>query len=99
MKDDTVLIVMPEIGRNLNANSIIDQNGRAALDHTNGDPMARDVFCMVIGPDGVVNQDSLNTDLGATVDVVPTIADILDSVKILMLAFRATYYKVHFRES
>ena len=46
-----------EIGRNLNANSIIDQNGRAALDHTNGDPMARDVFCMV-GPDGVVNQDS-----------------------------------------
>lgn len=77
MKDDTVLIVMPEIGRNLNANSIIDQNGRAALDHTNGDPMARDVFCMVIGPDGVVNQDSVNTDLGATVDVVPTIADIL----------------------
>ena len=77
MKDDTVLIVMPEIGRNLNANSIIDQNGRAALDHTNGDPMARDVFCMVIGLDGVVNQDSVNTDLGATVDVVPTIADIL----------------------
>jgi hypothetical protein len=77
MKDDTVLIVMPEIGRNLNANSIIDQNGRAALDHTNGDPMARDVFCMVIGPDGVVNQDSVNSDLGATVDVVPTIADIL----------------------
>ena len=77
MKDDTVMIVMPEIGRNQYANSLVDQNGRLALDHTNGDPMARDVFCMVVGPPGVVNQDSVNTDLGATVDVVPTIADIL----------------------
>lgn len=77
MKDDTVLIVMPEIGRNLNTNSLVDENGRAAIDHTNGDPMARDVFCLIVGPDGVVNQNAVNTDLGATVDVVPTIADIL----------------------
>lgn len=77
MKDDTVLIVMPEIGRNQVPNSLIDSNGRAALDHTNGDPMARDVFCMVVGPPGVVSQDKLDSTLGATVDVVPTIADIL----------------------
>ena len=77
MKDDTVMIVMPEIGRNEVANTLIDQNGRAALDHTGGDPMARDVFCMVVGPPNVVSQDKIDTTLGATVDVVPTIADIL----------------------
>jgi len=77
MKDDTVLIVMPEIGRNETPNTIVDQYGRPALDHTNGDPMARDVFCMVVGPPDVISQDSISSDLGATVDVVPTIANIL----------------------
>lgn len=77
MADDTVLIVMPEIGRNQTPNTIYDQYGRPALDHTNGDPMARDLFCMVVGPPDVVHQDSVISDPTATVDVVPTIANIL----------------------
>lgn len=77
MKDDTVLIIMPEIGRNQTGNSIADLYGRAGLDHTNGDPLSRDVFCMVVGPPGVVKQDTTDNTLRATVDVVPTIADIL----------------------
>lgn len=77
MKDDTILIVMPEIGRNLTVNGIMDNYGRFALDHTNGDPLSRDVFGLVIGPAGVVKQNHNSTDLCATVDVVPTIANIL----------------------
>ena len=55
----------------------MDIYGRLGLDHTNGDPLSRDVFCMVVGPPGVVNQDKTENGLQATVDVVPTIADIL----------------------
>lgn len=77
MKDDTVLIIMPEIGRNQTSNNLVDTYGRLGLDHTNGDPLSRDVFCMVVGPPGVVHQDKMVNSLHATVDVVPTIADIL----------------------
>ncbi len=78
MANDTVLIVVPEIGRNGVANSIIDPNGRAALDHTSSDPVAREIFCLIAGPQGVVKQDiEITTTMGKTVDVVPTIADIL----------------------
>ena len=77
MKDDTIMIVMPEIGRNQTTNNLVDIYGRLGLDHTNGDPLSRDVFCMVVGPPGVVNQDKTENALQATVDVVPTIADIL----------------------
>ena len=77
MKDDTIMIVMPEIGRNQTTNNLVDIYGRLGLDHTNGDPLSRDVFCMVVGPPGVVNQDKTENGLQATVDVVPTIADIL----------------------
>jgi hypothetical protein len=55
----------------------MDNYGRFALDHTNGDPLSRDVFGLVIGPAGVVKQNHNSTDLCATVDVVPTIANIL----------------------
>lgn len=77
MADDTVMIVMPEIGRNEIGNGIFDPYGREAIDHTNGDPMARDLFCLVVGPDTIVKQDYVDNSPGATVDVVPTIADIL----------------------
>jgi len=78
MANDTVLVVVPEVGRNGVANSIIDSNGRAALDHTSSDPVAREIFCMIAGPQGVIKQDvEISTTLGRTVDVVPTIAEIL----------------------
>jgi len=79
LADDTILIVVPEIGRNATPNSIIDGNGRYALDHTTSDPMSRELFCLIAGPQGVVNQNvELSTVLGRSIDVVPTIADILD---------------------
>ncbi len=77
MANDTILIVAPEHGRNLQANSIIDQFGRYALDHTS-DQTSREIFCLVMGPPSVVNQNQVITQqLGESIDIVPTIADIL----------------------
>jgi hypothetical protein len=79
MADDTVMIVAPEIGRNSTPNSIVDANGRGALDHTSDDPMSRELFCLVTGPQGVVNQGkTIGAVEGESIDIVPTIGDILD---------------------
>ena len=78
LQNDTVLIVAPEIGRNSTPNSIIDQNGRGALDHTSDNAMAREMFCLVAGPSGVIQQNKVVDTLnGKSIDIVPTIAHIL----------------------
>ncbi len=78
MANDTVLIVAPEIGRNGQTNSLVDANGRFALDHTSSDPIAREIFCLIAGPQGVVEQGKvINNIEGESIDIVPTIADIL----------------------
>ncbi len=88
MADDTVLIVAPEHGRNFYANTSIDIFGRGALDHTaptdpdfNGDPklqMAREIFCLVVGPPNVVVQGQvINTIMGESTEIVPAIANML----------------------
>ena len=79
MANDTILIVVPEIGRNFQPNSLVDGNGRGALDHTSSDPMSRELFCLIAGPPGVVHQNKvINQVEGESIDVVPTVADILD---------------------
>lgn len=88
MADDTVLIVAPEHGRNFYANTSVDAYGRRALDHTaptdpdfSGDPnmqMAREIFCLVVGPPAVVKQNQvINTVMGQSVEIVPAIAHLL----------------------
>ena len=76
MANDTILIVAPEHGRNQAPNSTIDTYGRYGLDHTN-DAMSREIFCLVVGPPGVVNQGQTITSGGESVDIAPTIANIL----------------------
>lgn len=77
MSNDTILIAVPEHGRNLETNTIMDENGRFAIDHTNTET-ARQIFCLVAGPNGVVNQNSvINQPLGQSIDLVPTISNIL----------------------
>jgi hypothetical protein len=77
MANDTILIVAPEHGRNQQPNSTIDTYGRYGLDHTN-DAMSREIFCLVLGPSGVVKQGQvINTPTGESVDIAPTIANIL----------------------
>ncbi|MDX2003317.1 MAG: alkaline phosphatase family protein [Chitinophagales bacterium] len=77
MANDTILIAAPEHGRNLQPNTIADQNGRYALDHT-GDDTSREIFCLVLGPLGKVNQNqTIATQVGESIDIVPTMATIL----------------------
>lgn len=77
MANDTIMIVAPEHGRNLNTNSIVDAYGRNALDHTS-DQTSREIFCLVVGPSGVVNQNTVISSVeGQSIDIVPTIAHIL----------------------
>lgn len=77
MVNNTILIALPEHGRNALPNTVIDPYGRYALDHTN-DEMSREIFCLVTGPSGkVVQNQVINQVQGQSIDVVPTIAKIL----------------------
>ncbi|HLP53128.1 MAG TPA: hypothetical protein VK154_19705 [Chitinophagales bacterium] len=80
MAGDTVLIAVPEHGRNQISNSVIDTYGRYALDHTS-DEMSRKIFCLMAGKGvktgQVLTVDGQGNGIGQSVDVVPTIANIL----------------------
>ena len=77
MANDTVLIVVPEHGRNLEPNTLVDAFGRAALDHTS-DATSREIFCLIAGPPAVVKQNQvIDTPMGESIDVVPTISWLL----------------------
>ena len=80
MADNTILICMPEHGRNLQPNSLTDSNGLAAFDHTSDDN-SREIFAVIAGPQGVVKQGvvagTASDPVGESVDIVPTIAHIL----------------------
>ncbi len=83
MMNNTVLVVAPEHGRNHDGNSTIDTNGRPALDHTasvdfSGDQTARDIFCLVVGPDNVVHQNNvINSQSGESIEIIPLVANML----------------------
>ncbi|MEX0810768.1 MAG: hypothetical protein WD048_01040 [Chitinophagales bacterium] len=80
MANDTIMICMPEHGRNLDSNSIYDDNGLRAYDHTS-DENSRRLFALIAGPPGVVKQNNIvgstANPVGESVDIVPTIAHIL----------------------
>ena len=80
LADDTILICMPEHGRNLDRNNIVDSNGLGAYDHT-GDDNSRRVFTLMVGPSNKVVQGQVlgtpNNPAAESIDVVPTIAHIL----------------------
>lgn len=77
MANNTILIAAPEHGRNQQPNTVIDQFGRYAIDHTS-DAMSREIFCLVVGPTGkVVQNQTITQQVGQSIDIVPTIAHIL----------------------
>lgn len=78
MTNNTLMIIVPEIGRNATGNSLRDANNRAGLDHTSEDDMSRELFCMITGPASVVKQNQvISTVEGESIDVIPTIAHAL----------------------
>lgn len=80
LANDTIMVCMPEHGRNLEKNNIVDDNGFGAYDHT-GDDNSRRVFTMIVGPSDKVVQGQVlgtpNNPAAESIDVVPTIAHIL----------------------
>jgi hypothetical protein len=80
LANDTIMICIPEHGRNASANAIVDANGLFAYDHT-GDDNSRSIFSLIVGPPSVVNQGLIvgteEVPVGETIDIVPTIAHIL----------------------
>ena len=88
MANDTVLIVAPEHGRNITHNSIIDSYGRYALDHTS-DATSREIFCLVMGPNGVVNHQVISSVAGESIDIVPTIATVLGFYNEIPMHYRS----------
>ncbi|MFN8351570.1 MAG: hypothetical protein U0U25_08925 [Flavobacteriales bacterium] len=77
MAGNTVLIVVPECGRNDEPNAIRDQNDWYAYDHS--DANALRIFGMMAGP-GVqagLRVGDADHPVGLATDVVPTIAEIL----------------------
>lgn len=77
MRDNTVMVVCPEHGRNLNPNPIRDQNDWYGYDHS--DANARRIWSMMVGPGipaGLSIGDEGNS-IGTSNDCVPTIAEIL----------------------
>ncbi|CAN5596901.1 hypothetical protein BH11BAC2_BH11BAC2_05200 [soil metagenome] len=84
MANDTVMIIAPEHGRNLNTNNTVDAYGRKALDHTapvdlvSGDQMAREIFCLIVGPPAVVKQGLVfNSQVGESTEIAPVMANLL----------------------
>ncbi len=80
LANDTLLICMPEHGRNLATNNVFDTNGLGAFDHT-GDANSRRIFSLIAGPAGKVRQNvsvgSQGSPIGKAIDIVPTIAHTL----------------------
>ena len=79
LANDTIMICMPEHGRNLATNNVNDANGFGAYDHT-GDDNSRRLFAMIAGPeDKVIREEfgSLGNPGAESIDIVPTIAHIL----------------------
>jgi len=80
LANDTIMICIPEHGRNASPNAIADANGLFAYDHT-GDENSRSIFSLIVGPPSVVNQGLVvgteEVPVGETIDIVPTIAHIL----------------------
>lgn len=77
LANDTVMIVVPEHGRNADPNTVVDAYGRPAYDHTSDD-RSREIFAMILGPSGVIEQDKVvSSKYGESIDIVPTIANLL----------------------
>ncbi len=78
MAGKTTLIVMPEHGRDLEPNPIMDDNDWFAYDHSGGNENTRRIFSLMAGP-GIqagLRVGGVNNPIGDASDIVPTIADL-----------------------
>lgn len=94
MANNTVLITLPEHGRNEKGNGIVDANGFEGLDHT-GDAASRELFCLMLGPDNVIQQNhTVENQSGESVDILPTIASLLGFYENIPSVYRKKMGKI-----
>lgn len=77
MSGNTVMMVVPECGRDLNPNPIRDSNNYYSYDHSDANSLR--TFASLVGPGtpaGLVKGDP-NNPVGINANVVPSIADVL----------------------
>lgn len=77
MSGNTIMIIVPECGRDLNANPILDENDWRGFDHS--DANTSRIFGAMIGKNVPANLalGDENNPIGITADIAPTIAEIL----------------------
>lgn len=86
MAGNTTMLVMPEHGRDLEPNVIMDENDWFAYDHSGNNLNSRRIFTLMVGPGidaGLSVGDEANP-VGDAADIVPTIADIFGVKDIVM---------------
>ncbi|NNC96050.1 MAG: hypothetical protein HKN92_10845 [Chitinophagales bacterium] len=78
MSGNTMVLIIPEHGRNLDPNPIIDGNNFKAFDH-DSDPNSRRIFSMMAGPgiDANLVKGSESNPIGDASDALLTVADAL----------------------
>ncbi len=78
MAGKTTLIVMPEHGRDLEPNPIMDDNDWFAYDHSGNNENTRRIFSLMAGPniDAGLRVGGVNNPIGDASDIVPTIAEL-----------------------
>jgi len=75
MANNTIFIVAPETGRNLNPNPIIDENDWFAYDHSDANSLR--VWTVMTGKNVPIQKiGNESNPIGRLTDIVPTIADI-----------------------
>jgi hypothetical protein len=72
MQDNTVLMVLPDHGRNNDHNELADDNGFYGLDHYH--EAARYSFCLFAGPSRWIKQNHVSHAPAESIDVLPTLA-------------------------
>jgi len=90
MSGNTIMIAIPECGRNIDPNPILDENDWHGYDHS--DQNSQRVFGVMAGPNvdvdrWIENTANPNTPIGNIIDAVPTISDILGFPEIKNLGY------------
>ena len=77
MRSETVLIVIPDFGRNSVPNSLLDENGLPGYDHNTEDPQTRELFCLMAGPKHIVEAGSRSESYGNSAEIAGLISRLL----------------------
>lgn len=83
MRSETVLIVIPDFGRNGVPNSLLDENGLPGYDHNTEDTQTREIFCLMAGPRHTFEAGSRSEAEGNSADIAGWICKLLNKNQVV----------------